>query len=492
MNEALIGLDIGTTGCKGIVVDNKLNILSEAYMEYPLINISEKEVEQDANDWWEASKHVVKSLIQKAGKGNLNVRGIAVSSQGITFVPIDKNINPLRNAISWLDTRAIDEASLILEKYNKEYLYKITGKSINEIYTLPKLMWIKRNEYQLYENTHKFLMLHDFIVAKLCGKFITDHTIASGTLAYDINSQNWWKEILSDFNIDINKLPEIKYSGNVAGNINPKIAFELGLKENVVICVGGQDQKCAALGAGLEESKVSVSLGTSTAIESIFNKPILDEKMRVPVFSYLFKGKWVMEGVISTSSVSLKWLKDTFFMDCSYTELDNMATDTNEIPANVFFYPFLGGMSSPNWYEEAKGTFYGINLSTTRGEMIKSVMEGIAYQIRCNLEVMKTNHNIINEIMVFGGGAVSDLWCQIISDITDKDVKTLFTAETASLGAAILAGLGCGLFSGIEEIEKNICVRKVFKPRKHMVKAYNEKYFDYITMQARIMSKIEN
>lgn len=487
MNAALIGIDLGTTGCRSAVFDENLNIFGEEYIEYTLINLSDREIEQDANEWWELTKKVVKASVEKSGINSERIKGISVSSQGIAVMPVDKECKPLRNAISWLDTRAVDETKLIIEKFDRFDVYKTTGKRINEAYTLPKLIWLKKNEPEVYNCTYKFLMPHDFITSKLCGAFTTDHTMASGTLAYDINMQKWWKEILETLGVEVEKLPEIKYSGTPVGIVIPEVAEEIGLPEGVVVSVGGQDQKCAALGAGIDEDTFTVSLGTATAVEKIFKSPAIDPEMRIPTFSYLFNNRWVMEGVIGTSCVSLKWFRNTLFSDKSYKELDSMVEEISDTAGNVFFYPFLSGSSSPYWYENSRGCFYGINLSTSAAELTKSVMEGIAYQIKSNIQVMEEVDRPADGIRVFGGGAASRVWCQIIADVIGKRLSTLYTSEPACLGAAILAGLGAGMYKNVDEINTNVRIKDVFEPDKDHVKAYEQKYKEYIKMQDKIM-----
>lgn len=487
MSAALIGVDLGTTGCRSVIFNENLDILGDVYIEYPLINISEREIEQDANQWWNLTKQAIKESVKRTGVDPKVIKGICVSSQGIAFVPVDKDCIPLRNAISWLDTRAVEETRTILGKFDKLHIFKVTGKRINEAYVLPKVIWLKRNEPQNYNRAYKFLMAHDFIIAKLCGALVTDHTMASGTLLYDIKQQDWSREITEAFGLEVNKFPEIKYSGTKVGTVKLDIAQELGLHENVTVSVGGQDQKCSALGAGINDKTFTVSLGTATAIDQICDAPIIDDKMRIPCFSYLFKNKWVLEGVISTSCVSLKWLRNTLFPNKSYKELDSIVEQREDVTGKVFFYPFLGGSSSPCWYENAKGGFYGITLYTSTSEIVKSVMEGIAYQIKSNIKTMEELTGKLKEVRVFGGGAASDVWCQIIADIINKKVITLYTSETASLGAAILAGMGSGVFTNYSEVGHNVKIKNTFTPRIKMVEAYEKKYKEYIELQEKIM-----
>jgi xylulokinase len=485
--NALIGVDLGTTGCRSVVFDEGLNILGEKYIEYPLIKLSHAEIEQDANLWWELSKQAIKGSIYKAGIPIGGIKSISISSQGIAFVPVDRDCKPLRNAISWLDTRAKEQLNKLLERYNKKDIYRRTGKRADETYVLPKLLWIKEHEPEIYLKTFKFLMAHDFVTSKLCGRYVTDHTMASGTLIYDISEQKWSNDVINNLGLDANKLPEIKWSGTALGFIRGEVAHEIGLKDNVVIAVGGQDQKCAALGAGITDGVAAVSLGTATAITIKWNNPILDLKMRIPCFSDLFKNKWVTEGVVGTSCASLKWLKQTLFPEKSYKELDLMVENVSCKTNELFFYPYLAGKSSPNWYENSKGVFYGISLATGSDEVVRSVFEGIAYQIRENLCAMDKSYKKIRELCLFGGGSNSRVWNQIIADVTGKRVTIPYTPETACVGAAILAGLGADVYLSAEDAIRVLAIKDMYEPVAEASRLYNEKFNRYIRIERKIM-----
>lgn len=487
MEAALIGIDLGTTGCKSAVLDEELNILGEAYIEYPLINLSACEIEQDANQWWDLTRQAIRISVRKSGINPESVKGISVSSQGIAFVPVDRSIHPLRNAISWLDTRAVRQKHAILEKYHEKELYGITGKRVSEYYILPKLIWLRENEPLIYEKTYKFLMPLDYITARLCGECVTDHTMASGTILYDLNKQEWAGEILEGFEIDERRLPKISWSGSAAGTIKKEVASELGLPDSIIVAVGGQDQKCASLGAGIDKAIATISLGTASAIEQKCDRPLIDDQMRIPCFSYLSKGEWVAEGCVSTAGAAMKWFKETLFKDKSYKEIDNMAEYSADKGNKVFFYPHLTGAGIPYWREEVKGCFYGITLSTGNGDIARSVVEGIAFQVKANLDVMQGMYLPVEEVRLFGGGANSSMWCRLFSNILNKKVKVLSTSETANVGAAILAGSGCGIFKDFSEAGGILGVREIFEPDDVEAGFYEEKYEEYLYIQDKFM-----
>ena len=311
MKDLLVGIDIGTMGIRSMVFDSDLVEVGKSYKTYPLINISSKEIEQDANLWWQLTVETLKEALEQA-KGKGQVRGISVSSQGIAFVPVDKNYEPLRNAFSWLDGRAEEQITQIQEKFSERRMYEITGKSTKAFYTLPKIMWLKQNEPENYKKAHKLLLPLDFVTAKLCGKPVCDHTMAAGTMMYDINTQDWNDEITDAFGVDKGKLPELRYSAEPIGTVLGSVAQELGLPDGVKVCVGGQDQKCASFGAGIADGIATISLGTATAVGKRWSVPHKDELMRIPSFSFLFEKTWFTEGVLSTAAACMRWLKETF------------------------------------------------------------------------------------------------------------------------------------------------------------------------------------
>ena len=482
----IIGLDLGTTVCKGVVVDEKLRILSRAERYYPLIKISGEEIEQDANLWWQVTRQVLSDLLAGPDIRPRRVRCISISTQGISIVPVDEQMNPLRNAFSWLDIRAAEQRDQFLRSFDERALFKITGKRANAAYVLAKLLWLKQNEPDIYARSYKVLMPLDFILAKLTGSAVTDHTMAGGTLYYDISGQTWSKRILQALAIDEEKLPRIEWSGRPVGTIRRKISEEFGLARDVLVAVGGQDQKVAALGAGIDLKKTTVSLGTALAIIQKCSKPVIDAAMRIPCFSDLFPGRWVLEGV-GTGTSGLDWLKEMLFPGKSYEELSSMvqAVDSQHNP--VLFYPFFTGAGSPHFSEKTRGFLYGLDYSVKAGHLIRSVFESIGFLIKENLIVMEEISQPVEELRLFGGGSKSRTWCQIIADITGKPVVTLFTSEAGSIGAAILAGLATGLFGVPEEAFEYLRIERTFEPRGNRIPYYLERYEDYLSIQKKIL-----
>lgn len=466
-----LGVDLGTTGCRSIVYDRKLTRRGESYYEYGLIQNNNGYVEQNADHWWEMVRKTVKESIQNANLAGGEISGVGLSSQAITIVPVNDRVEPLCNAISWLDTRAEKQAERLLNEFGHKRIFQMTGKRIDAAYSLPKILWLKEERPEVFEQTWKFLSPMDFLIGKLTGNCITDHSMASGTLLYDIAGCRWNSSIIEACGLSEAQLPELKWAGEPAGTI-----VDLpGVGPKCIVATGAQDQRCASFGAGLRPGVMTVSLGTAGAVCKYRNSVQTGQTDRIGWSAYINKGSWVTEGVINTAAACLRWLRDTMYIGQSYDTINHEAEECMHRGTGLLFYPFLNGPSSPDYFKDAQGCFYGVSLSTERADFALAIMEGIAFQIRNLLEVMDAYEDV-QKLVIFGGGAKSDLWCRIIADITGLNVAKPLTAEAASFGAAVLAGIACGEFD--RDDPPTIAEEKLYRPDKH-VSYYESKYTSY-------------
>ena len=472
--KTYLAIDLGTSNCRSAVFSEEMELLSIAAQEYPLFSISASEIEQDAEDYWQAAKNTIKRAVEQAGDAGKAVAGISVSSQGITFIPVDADGKPLDRAFSWLDMRADSEERALEERYGVEEIFRITGKRANGCYTLSKLMWYGRERKETYEKAYKILLPMDYLVFRLCGRAVTDHTMAGGTMFYDIGRQAWSEKLLGEQDLDERKLPEICWAGTAAGKIKLELADELGLSHEVIIAVGAQDQKCASLGAGISSSVATASLGTASCIERLSNRPVADPHQRIPLFSYLWPDAWAFEGIINTAASSYQWFRNNFAKGISYQELDAMALEAEKKGERCFFFPYLAGMTSPFWGDKTAG-FTDLSLATDTGQLAMAVMDGVSCNIRANLEVMEEVTGPSEELRLFGGGAVSPFWCRHTADITGKRVVTLRSPETALAGAAMLACKAVeGRFPEPDQTDR------VYEPDAESSAIYEEYYQAYL------------
>jgi xylulokinase len=484
--DILLGLDLGTTGCKAALYTPDGQLLGSHYAEYGLITPRADWVEQDANIWWDLARKAVQEAVVGGGVDGKTMRALSISSQGISFVPVDTDGTPLRNALTWLDTRAKPQAEWIASKTDDALLFQWTGKRAAAFYVLPKLLWLREHEPELYAQTHKFLMAHDFLLAKFCGARATDYSMAGGSLMLDLERLDWSAPLLGTFGIEREKLPDLQWAGTQAGTILPQVAAELGLSDETVVVVGGQDQKCAALGAGIQPGRVTVSLGTASAITCLLGEPLLDSQRRIPTYPFVVPGYWELEGVVSTAGAAVKWLRNTLFPHRSYQALDELARQSPPGANGVRFFPHLAGASSPIWQASASGTFEGLNLGTGACDIVRSVLEGIAFQIAANLRVVETMQPV-REVVAFGGGAQSALWCEILANVTNKPVYVTETVDVANWGACLLAGRGIGIFDNALEKLNPQTPRLIGTPDASVQQQYHDIYAVYQQSEQRLL-----
>jgi xylulokinase len=450
-------------------------IAGSAYIEYDLIFTS-RGVEQDGELWWKHTRNALREAVRAAGIDGRELAALGISSQGIASLPVDGDGRPLAPAISWYDTRAAGEAAELAAFYGAQRLFEITGRHPGSLF-FPQVLFMKRRQPELYEKTTYFLMAHDYLCFRLCGEALTDYTMASGTLCFDTAQHDWIGEIFDHFGVALSKFPRLKPFGERAGRILPELARELGLAEDTVVAVGMQDQKAAALGAGIAPGIRTLSLGTASAVSLLTRERVCDHSGRVPC--HAFDGsRWILENTVGASGAALKWLRNTMFPGVSYPVLDEMAASSGPGAGGLVFYPALDG---------GKGCFSGISLNTGAGDMVRAVLEGVACAVRQCIETQREVYpqaETAQELRVFGGGAASSLWRRILADCLQIPVLALKTTETANLGAAICAGLALGLFtSGEERRHFSGGVLEVFEPQKAGAAVYDEVYAAYCALQ---------
>ena len=410
-----IGLDLGTTVYKSSLFNENGMMLRSFNREYPLIH-QNTHIEQNADLWWDLTKEAI-SFVSRGYEHD--IKALSISSQGISVVPIDIHGKTLCNAVSWMDNRASKECDDIETRFTDHDIYMKTGKHLNPAYTLPKIMWFRNNHPEVYEKAHKFLLPLDYLNFRLCGRAVTDYSMASGTMLFNITYKKWDNDLIRHSEIDTSKLPEVECMGTVLGKILPSVARDTGINENTLIVLGAQDQKIAAIGAGLNETNCAVSIGTSTAITRFSNSFIT--KIKSPQFLFN-ETQFIIEESISITGAVIKWLSG-ILGGISYSEMDKLAENSVKRSNGVIF--------STN-----KTNGLGItemSISTTKGEMVYALYESIARKIKA---VFPSD---ISHTILFGGGAKSEILCEIISEKIDTDIRIADNHETATLGAAILA-----------------------------------------------------
>lgn len=475
----LLGIDLGTTGCKSMVFDLEGNILGKSYIEYELIFTADG-VEQDAELWW---KHVCGTAREAAAQAGGHIAALSVSAQGIAGVPTANGV-PLMNALSWLDNRSVREMQQLCELYGEERLFAETGKYPGP-YTLPQVMWLKAHRPDVFHKMDQYLMPMEFILRRMTGTAMTDYSMACGTMAYHIGEKRWMDDLLMQ-TLGAAVFAPVGCMGQKVGTLLPDAAKELGLGADTIVALGGQDQKCAALGAGIGPGVATVSLGTSAAMCSLSDAVRTDER-RVVTCCGMDDTHWIMETTVNTAGLALKWLKNTFFEGATYDDLSRMAEQSPPGASGVLFFPQFSVDGA------AAGTFTGIGMSATKQDMVRAVMEGVACLLAAQLAHHERLVGPIREIHMFGGGALSGVWRQILADMADRPVALSATHETGCLGAAILAAKGAGL---IEDIYTpgNLVKEpmRIVRPNAGAGEVYRAKQREYEAIDHHITNSIKN
>lgn len=438
--NAILALDFGTSGCRAEVFALDGTSLGRAEEEYPLLSPEPGAAEQDAEVWWEA----LVRCVHKAQAGQLRIRAIGLSAQGHSWLPVDADLRPLRHALTWLDSRAEPQARRLLEDHPLAFWGEAAGKRPGQWHLLPQLLWLREHDPEAIAAASRYLFAHDYIISRLTGRCVTDYTTAAASLLFDLRTWDWSPALLDEYQVDRALLPKVAAAGSPAGTLTAAAAAELGLPQGVLVAVGAQDQKCAALATGLDDRTATASLGTATALIAPVPEPRFDpEHGGIPCFPYLRRGEWVLEAPLATSGGALRWLRDLLGCD----GYEDMVAEAAEVPPGaegVVCLPYLAGAASPHWRGDATGGFSGLTLRTGRGHLTRATMEAVAYDLRANLDHMRALGCRIGRLVLFGGGARSALWPQIIAAVCGVPTYASTGSEAALRGAAMLAAQALG------------------------------------------------
>ena len=452
---------MGTTSVKTAVFDESLREKLTLTADYTLDSHGDM-VEFDGEKYWE----IVKGEIQKA-TAEMPVDALAVDTQCETLILTDENGTPIRPAIVWLDNRAVAEAEIIEKHFGRKRVYEVTGQpEITATWPACKLLWVKRNEPEIWAKTKRVFLLEDWILFKLTGKFVSEKTLQSSTIYFDIHRGEWWQEMLDFIGVTSDMLPTLSGSAELVGEY-----------QGIKVVTSAIDQIAGAIGAGVvKRGIVSEMTGTTMVIfmpsESV---PEYDEKSIVPCH-YNYDDKYCLLSWTPTAGMALKWFRNAFCENFSFRELDEMAEKVPAGSDGVTFLPYLCGSTMPKYNPDARGSFTGLTTEHTRAHFVRSVMESVTCMLKSNLDYLGLE---TNEIRTMGGGANSGLWCQMKADMTGKRLVTLKNKETACLGSAILAGVGIGLFESVQKACEKIELDRVYEAKGTDYSECYERYKEY-------------
>jgi xylulokinase len=456
----LMGIDLGTTGLKVTLWEDSGRLLGSEYCEYPLLSPQAGFVEQDAEAWWVGFICACRQLESRLPEAFGAVAGIGLCGQMHTQVYLDQHDNLLRPAITWMDQRA----NRIVERINqdeqaRELVFAETRNFATTTYTAPQAQWVRENQPEVWARTRHILVAKDYLKYRLTGRAVTDYAEATGTLIFDVAKRTWSDEMFRFFGIPPQLFPEALPSDEIIGSVTPSAAGLTGLKAGTPVANGSSDCSASALGAGMvRPGQVTLIIGTAGVVAVCSDRPLEDPRNRTLCWHYALRDRWVLMGITQTAGESLHWFKNAFDRGEQAASSGDIFDQYNQAVANipdgsggVIFLPYLNGERTPYWDPNARGVFFGVNLSTEKAHFIKAIMEGVSFALRNNIETIESLGIRIDEIRAVGGGLKSPVWLEALGKITRKPVVTVDVPDTGNLGNILLCGKALGIYDDYED-----------------------------------------
>lgn len=497
MSKILLGIDIGTSACKVAAFDINGRVIAQATKEYKVYYPRPNFVEQDPMEWW---KGVSDAIVDTLYAGKINpqhIAGIGVDGQSWSAIPVDREGNVLHNTPIWMDTRSSALCREVTEKIGFDRIFNNSGNAFEPTYSTPKILWFKKYMPEIYNKTYKFLQSNSFIVYKLTGVMTQDKSQGYGLHMFNMKTGQYDCNLSDEFGIPIEKLPNIYACHEIVGEVTPEAAAITGLAFGTPVVAGGLDAACGTLGAGVVDAGQTQEQGGQAGGMSLcMDKAIAHPKL---ILSYhVTPDKWLLQGG-TVGGGSLKWFREQlgFFEEHqakltgkrTFEIMDEEASIIPQGSEGLIFLPYMAGERSPLWDSNAKGVFFGLSYSKSRAHMIRAVMEGCAFALYHNINTAEQAGVTANILNAMGGAANSRLWTQIKADVTGKTIHVPASDTATTLGAAILAGIGAGLYKNFKDaVEHTVTVKRVHEPDK----CAHDKYLNYYDIYLEIYEKLKD
>jgi xylulokinase len=455
---AVLGIDVGTTGTRALIIDESGSILASAEGAHRMF-ASERSgwAEQDPRDWWQATVQAIRKALHSCGLPTREIRCIGLSGQMHGAVLLDDECDVVRNALIWCDQRTEDQCKQLVELFGIDQLIQLTCNPPLPNFTLTKLLWVRQNEPRKWERVRHVMLPKDYVRLRLTGEFATDVADASGTLLLDVAHRRWSQEVLGTVSLSARFLPQLFESQEICGRISEDASQATGLKFGTPVVAGAGDQAAGAVGAGITRpGVVSATIGTSGVVFAATDSPALDPKGRLHTFCHAIPGGWHAMGVTQAAGLSLRWFRDVLNAPGgsrpeTYETLTEQAAKVSAADDGIFWVPYLMGERTPHVDSGARAAFLGLSASHGRAHMARAILEGVAFSLKDTFSIFDEMRVPVRHIRLGGGGARSALWRQIQSDVYGRDVEFLEAEEGAAFGAAILAGVGARLWNSVDE-----------------------------------------
>ncbi len=479
MSGCAVGIDVGTSGVKGLAIAPDGSVLAHAEAGYALATPRPGWSEQDPEDWWQATEYVLGRLRDAAGDPD----GIGLSGQMHGLVALDARDRVLRPAILWNDQRTARECAEIEQTIGLERLIELTGNRALPGFTAPKLLWLRRNEPDVYDQIARIALPKDYVRLRLCGEHATDVSDASGTLLLDVAARRWSEPVVTALGLDHAWLPRALESPVVSGHT----------RAGIPVAAGAGDQAAGALGVGVDRpGPVSVVLGTSGVVFAALERFAADAQARVHAFCHAVPGSWHAMGVMLSAAGSLRWLRDAAAPGVSYDDLLAAAANWSAGVEGLLFLPYLAGERTPHADPDARGAFAGLSLRHNRGALVRAVLEGVAFGLRDSLDLICDlgGHPTLGRVS--GGGARGELWLQIVASVLELPLERVAVDEGAAFGAAILGGVAAGIWPDVHgAVAATVAPRERVDPVTEWVPVYADQRERYRALYPALRNALQ-
>jgi xylulokinase len=496
--QALLGLDLGTTGIKAaLFAAEDGHVLASAFVEYPLMHPQPGWAEQNPADWWQATLAAIQVCLRQGAERGVqpeDVRGVGLSGQMHGVVLLDGDSRVLRPCIIWADQRSDEQCRWITERVGLARLIELVSNPALPGFSAPKVLWVRDHEPELFARARLLLLPKDYIRYRLTGAVAMEISDAAGTCLLDVKKGEWSRELLAALDLDPALLPPVVPADAIAGRITPEVAALTGLQVGTPVAGGGADNACGAVGNGVVQPGLAlVSIGTSGVVLAHANAPQVDTSSPVPrvhTFNHAVPGAWYLMGVTQAAGLSLRWLRDTIGLPersleqatgiDAYDLLSREAANAPAGSAGLFFLPYLQGERTPHLDAYARGGWIGLSAIHDRRHLVRSVLEGVAFSLKDCFAILNEQGLAIHQVRATGGGAKSPVWRQIIADILNVELVTTNAQEGPAFGAALLAGAASGVYASVEQAcEATIKVAERTSPDPARAALYAEAYKTY-------------
>lgn len=484
MDKLLLGIDIGTSACKIAIFNKQGEVLAQSSQEYGIYYPHPGWVEQSPEEWWNSVCLGIKDCIAKGNIEPSQIVGIGIAGQGWSAIPVDREGRCLSNTPIWLDTRAKEIADRVIDEIGGDNIFEVAGNAFLPAYTTPKLLWFKEHRPEIYDQTYKFLQSNSYIGMKLTGVMSSDKCQNYGLHFYNTKTCTYDEELAQAMGLLIDKVPDIYQCHDIIGRVTKEAAALTSLAEGTPVVAGGLDAACGTLGAGVYLPKqTQIQGGQAGGISICEDEPITHPQL---IFSpHVVPDLWLLQaGTVGGGGV-LRWFKQELGEGQSFDELTALAAKVPPGSDGVIFLPYMAGERCPIWNPDAKAVFYGLGFDKTKGHMVRAALEGVVFSVQHNLKVAEAAGVNISELdfRAMGGAANSELWVQIYADVTGCNISVPTSDTATTLGAALLAGVGVGLYENFAEaVEETVQITRVQQPKMENHQIYQESLEQYIKL----------